>query len=69
MTAFASGTVMASGEALEARRMLDAAISAIVDDQEAALRRFNDGDAAFRKGELYVFCANATGRIVVHGIP
>jgi hypothetical protein len=54
---------------LEARRMLEAAITALKDDQESALRRFNGGDPAFRQGDLYVFCADATGTIVAHGLP
>jgi len=38
-------------------------------DQAKALERFSREDAAFRQGDLYVFCANAAGKVVAHGLP
>ena len=54
---------------LEARDMLEVAILALKADQAKALEMFNRGHPAFRQGDLYVFCADAAGKIVAHGLP
>ena len=60
----------ASTSPLAAREMLEAAILAVKGDKDLALAMFNNKDnTVFRQGELYVFCADAQGRIVAHGLP
>ena len=61
--------IAASGGALEAREMLDLAIVALERDEAAALETFNRGDPAFKRGDLYVYCADANGKILAHGLP
>src|SRR5262245_7459445 len=54
---------------MEARAMLEAAVLALKADQAKALEMFQRGDPAFKQGDLYVFCADAAGVIVAHGLP
>lgn len=48
--------------------MLAAAVDAVETDKSTALEAFNAGSPAFRKADLYVFCANESdGIVVAHG--
>jgi signal transduction histidine kinase len=69
---FASATVCpaATTSPLAAREMLEVAVLALKGDKESALAMFNDRhNTVFRHGDLFVFCADAQGRIVAHGLP
>ena len=54
---------------LEARDMLEVAILALKADPAKALAMFGRGHSAFRQGDLYVYCADETGKVVAHGLP
>ena len=71
LSLFASITpgVAAGGGPLEARDMLEVAVLALKADQAKALEMISRGHAAFRQGDLYVFCADATGKVIAHGLP
>jgi hypothetical protein len=48
------------GTAQEARAMLDRAVTALKDNQAAALKAFNDEkNKEFREHDLYIYCFNA----------
>jgi signal transduction histidine kinase len=55
-----------SGSALEAEAMLEKAVAAIKTDEAKALQAFNHGESGFKDRDLYVFCANASGRVDAH---
>jgi signal transduction histidine kinase len=63
-----AGAVLAGefGTAKEARAMLDRAVVAMKQDKDAAIARFNKGEAGFRDRDLYVFCATPDGNTVAH---
>lgn len=48
-----------SGNAQEARAMLDKAVAAVKADRDVALEMFNKGEGGFRDGDLYPFCFRA----------
>ncbi|MCP3370007.1 cache domain-containing protein [Bradyrhizobium cajani] len=58
-----------AAEPLEARDMLELAVLALKGDEATALEMFNRGHPAFRRGDLYVYCADANGKILAHGLP
>lgn len=64
----APGIASGSGP-LEARNMLHVAILALKGDEATALEMFNAGHSAFKQGDLYVYCADASGKILAHGLP
>jgi hypothetical protein len=49
--------------------MLERAVLALERDEAAGLEMFNSGDPAFKRGDLYVYCADANGKILAHGLP
>jgi hypothetical protein len=51
--------IAAEGGPLEARDMLELAILALKGDEATALEMFNRGHPAFKRGDLYVYCADA----------
>jgi hypothetical protein len=53
----------------EARSMLARAVTALKQDPERAINRFNDPLGTFRSGDIYVFCAALDGKIVAHANP
>jgi Single Cache domain 2 len=61
--------IAAEGGPLEARDMLELAILALKGDEATALEMFNRGHPAFKRGDLYVYCADANGKILAHGLP
>jgi signal transduction histidine kinase len=68
LTSVTPGITAGTGP-LEARDMLEVAVLALKADPAKALEMFSRGNAAFRQGELYVFCADETGKVVAHGLP
>jgi signal transduction histidine kinase len=64
----ASDAAAGSGP-LEARNMLDTAVRALETDQTRALEMFNSGHPAYKQADLYVYCADARGTILAHGLP
>ena len=56
------------GGPLEARDMLDLAVLALKGDEATALEMFSKGHTAFKRGDLYVYCADASGKILTHGL-
>ena len=54
---------------LDARDMLELAVLALKGDEATALEMFKRGHPAFKRGDLYVYCADANGKIVAHGLP
>lgn len=64
-----TSSVAAGDGALEARNMLEVAVLALKTDQTKALEMFWRGHPTFRQGDLYVFCADTSGKIVAHGLP
>lgn len=48
-----------SGNAAEAKALLEKAVTAIKADEKKAIEDFNDPKGAFRDRDLYVFCAAA----------
>jgi hypothetical protein len=56
-----------NGSALEARAMLEKAVTELKADQTTALAKFNDPKGLFRDRDLYVFCFDmGTGKITTH---
>lgn len=54
--------------AMEARALLDQAVSALAKDREGSLKRFQDLNDKFIRNDLYVFVADmASGRFLAHG--
>ena len=55
---------------LDAREMLEVAILAIKGDKDLALAMFNNPKSiVFRHDDRYIFCADAQGKVVAHGLP
>jgi signal transduction histidine kinase len=54
------------GTADEAHAMLDRAVAEMKRDKDAAIAKFNKGEAGFRDRDLYVFCATPDGNTVAH---
>ena len=52
------------GSEKEARSMLERAVSALKENKEKALERFNKGEGGFKDRDLYVFCANASDGVL-----
>jgi hypothetical protein len=74
LLAFAFSTVAfaqnPNGTALEAKAMLDKAITELKADETAALTKFNDAKGPFRDRDLYVFCFDmGTGKVTTHVNP
>ena len=63
------GPGIAADGPLEARDMLERAVLALERDEAAGLEMFKRGDPAFKRGDLYVYCADANGKILAHGLP
>ena len=64
-----SNVALAAGEygtAAEAKAMLDRAVVEVKKDKNAALAKFNKGDAGFKDRDLYVFCGNPDGTTTAH---
>lgn len=59
----------AQGTAAEARAMLDHAAAALRANEAKAIAAFNSPTGGFRQGDLYVFCATRSGRVVAHVDP
>ena len=56
-----------NGSALEAKAMLEKAVTELKADQTAALAKFNDPKGPFRDRDLYVFCFDmGSGKITTH---
>jgi signal transduction histidine kinase len=56
-----------TGEAAQARAMLDKVVAGVTTDEHATLAEIVKGANGFRKGDLYAFCANAgNGAVVAH---
>ena len=55
------------GTAVEARSMLERAISAVKDNKEAALASFTAGVKGFKDRDLYVFCHGPDGLVSATG--
>jgi signal transduction histidine kinase len=49
--------------------MLELAVLALKGDEATALEMFKRGHPAFKRGDLYVYCADANGKILAHGLP
>lgn len=60
------GAASQFGTSAEARAMLDKAVAEMKKDPAAAIDKFNNGDAAFRDRDLYVFCATPDGNTTAH---
>jgi len=54
------------GTAEQARAMLGRAISALQNNEQAAIEAFNDSNGEFRDRDLYVFCAGSDGVFTAH---
>jgi signal transduction histidine kinase len=63
------GPGIAAEGPLEAREMLELAVLALKGDEATALEMFKRGHPAFKRGDLYVYCADANGKILAHGLP
>ena len=62
------GPGIAAEGPLEARDMLELAVLALKGDEATALEMFKRGHPAFNRGDLYVYCADANGKILTHGV-
>jgi hypothetical protein len=60
-----SPTTFAGGTAEEAKAMLIKAVSAVKADEAKALDQFNKGEGGLPEGDLYMFCAQASGGKIV----
>jgi signal transduction histidine kinase len=54
------------GTSEEARAMLELAVTAVEENNDAALQAFNQGDKRFSDRDLYVFCGNEQGEFTAH---
>jgi len=52
------------GTETEARAMLEKAVVAVKENKERALALINKGEAGFKDGDLYVYCANASDGVL-----
>jgi len=52
------------GTAEEAEAMLERAVAAVKEDKAKGLDMFNKGEGGLKDRDLYVFCANASDRIL-----
>jgi signal transduction histidine kinase len=50
----------------EAKAMLEKAVAEIKKDKNAALAKFNKGEAGFKDRDLYPFCGDMTGVTTAH---
>ena len=53
------------GTEAEARAMLEKAVTAVKENKEKALEKFNKGEGGFKDRDLYVYCANASDGVLV----
>ena len=53
--------------ALEAKAMLERAVTAVKSDKAAALDKFKKGEDGFKDRDLYVFCMNSGDGVIVSG--
>ena len=54
------------GTAQEAKAMLDRAVAELKKDKNAALAKFNKGEAGFKDRDLYPFCGGPDGATTAH---
>jgi hypothetical protein len=52
------------GSEEEAKAMLTRAVAAVKENKDAALAKFNKGEAGFKDRDLYVFCANSSDGVL-----
>jgi signal transduction histidine kinase len=67
--ALASGAAQAAaelGSPKEAKTMLEKAVAEVKKDKNAALAKFNKGEAGFKDRDLYVFCGDPNGVTTAH---